>query len=312
MRRTASGARTSPPRRRLPVGRRALPRVDGWPKVAGTDAFGADEAPADALWLRVVRSPHARARFALGDLDAVKARHPGLAAILTSADVPGENAFGIFPRMKDQPVLAPGFVRFRGEAVLALVGTRAVVEGISDAELADRTGRPRRRSRHRRGLGAGRPRHPRRRADNVLARATSGAATWRRGTRAQPRPPRALRDRVRRARLYRARGRFRGSLGRPDRIEIARLHPGALHGPGGDRARAGRRPLARAHPPDGLRRRFRRQARRIGTAAAGGGGVGDQAARAHRLHAAPSRWPPPPSGIRRASGPSRRPTPRAG
>ena len=45
-----------------------VPRVDGWPKVAGTDKFGADEAPADALWMRVVRSPHARARFALGEL----------------------------------------------------------------------------------------------------------------------------------------------------------------------------------------------------------------------------------------------------
>jgi CO/xanthine dehydrogenase Mo-binding subunit/aerobic-type carbon monoxide dehydrogenase small subunit (CoxS/CutS family) len=112
-----------------------LPRVDGWPKVAGTDKFGADEAPADALWMRVVRSPHARARFTLGDLDRVKARNPGLAAILTAKDVPGDNAFGIFPAMKDQPVLAPGLVRFRGEGVLALVGTRTAVESISDAEL---------------------------------------------------------------------------------------------------------------------------------------------------------------------------------
>jgi CO/xanthine dehydrogenase Mo-binding subunit/aerobic-type carbon monoxide dehydrogenase small subunit (CoxS/CutS family) len=112
-----------------------LERVDGWPKVAGTDRFGADEAPVDALWMRVVRSPHARARFTLGDLEAVKARTPGLVAILTAKDVPGENSFGIFPKMKDQPVLAPGLVRFRGEAVLALVGPRAAVEGISDAEL---------------------------------------------------------------------------------------------------------------------------------------------------------------------------------
>ncbi len=112
-----------------------IPRVDGWPKVAGTDRFGADAAPAEALWMRVVRSPHARAHFTLGDLDAVKARSPGLVAILTAKDVPGENAFGIFPKMKDQPVLAPGIVRFRGEAILALVGTRAAVEGISDADL---------------------------------------------------------------------------------------------------------------------------------------------------------------------------------
>ena len=112
-----------------------LERIDGWPKVAGTDLFGADEAPADALWMRVVRSPHARARFTLGDLEAVKTRVPGLVAILAARDVPGENSFGIFPKMKDQPVLAPGIVRFRGEAVLALVGTRAAVESVSDVEL---------------------------------------------------------------------------------------------------------------------------------------------------------------------------------
>ena len=112
-----------------------LPRVDGWPKVAGTDIFGADEAPADALWLRAVRSPHARARFALGDLAAVKARTPGLTAILTAADVPGANSFGIFPTLRDQPVLAPGHVRFRGEAILALVGSREAVESLADADL---------------------------------------------------------------------------------------------------------------------------------------------------------------------------------
>ena len=64
-----------------------------------------------------------------------KARTPGLVAILTANDVPGENSFGIFPNTKDQPVLAPGRVRFRGEAVLALVGTRQAVESISDADL---------------------------------------------------------------------------------------------------------------------------------------------------------------------------------
>ena len=47
-----------------------LPRVDGVPKVTGRDRFGADAVPADALWIRVVRSPHARARFTLGDLGA--------------------------------------------------------------------------------------------------------------------------------------------------------------------------------------------------------------------------------------------------
>ncbi|WP_211596661.1 molybdopterin-dependent oxidoreductase [Phreatobacter stygius] len=112
-----------------------IARADGVAKVAGTDKFGADSAPADALWLRAVRSPHAHARFTFGDLEAVKSAHPGLAAILTAADIPGANSFGIFPTIKDQPVLAPGFVRYRGEAVLALVGTREAVEGLADAAL---------------------------------------------------------------------------------------------------------------------------------------------------------------------------------
>jgi CO/xanthine dehydrogenase Mo-binding subunit/aerobic-type carbon monoxide dehydrogenase small subunit (CoxS/CutS family) len=113
----------------------SIPRLDGWPKVAGTDLFGADFAPAGSLWMRVVRSPHARASFTLGDLDAVRAATPGLDAILSAEDVPGANSFGIFPHLKDQPVLAPGAVRYRGEAVLALVGTREAVEGLADAAL---------------------------------------------------------------------------------------------------------------------------------------------------------------------------------
>ena len=112
-----------------------LARVDGWAKVTGTDTFGADAAPDGALHMRVVRSPHARATFTLGDLDGVVARTPGLAAILTHRDVPGENSFGIFTHTRDQPVLAEGHVRFRGEAVLALVGTREAVEALSDADL---------------------------------------------------------------------------------------------------------------------------------------------------------------------------------
>jgi CO/xanthine dehydrogenase Mo-binding subunit/aerobic-type carbon monoxide dehydrogenase small subunit (CoxS/CutS family) len=112
-----------------------LRRVDGRAKVDGTDLFGADYAPPDSLWMRVVRSPHARASFEIGDLDPVVRSMPGLVAVLSAKDVPGENSFGIFPNLKDQPVLAPGHVRFRGEAVLALVGAREAVESISDADL---------------------------------------------------------------------------------------------------------------------------------------------------------------------------------
>ncbi len=55
--------------------------------------------------------------------------------IFTAADIPGANSFGIYPDIKDQPVLADGFVRFRGEAVLALVGDAATIEALTDAEL---------------------------------------------------------------------------------------------------------------------------------------------------------------------------------
>ncbi len=45
-------------------------RVDGAAKLAGTERFGDDVAPADALVIRVIRSPHPRAAFTLGDLEA--------------------------------------------------------------------------------------------------------------------------------------------------------------------------------------------------------------------------------------------------
>ena len=125
----ASSADVAPPAGAA-VGAR-LPRLDGVPKVTGRDLFGADAVPADALWIRVVRSPHARARFSVGDLAPLRAR---LVAVLTAADVPF-NGYGIYPDIKDQPVLADGLVRYRGEAVLALVGARADVLAIRDQEI---------------------------------------------------------------------------------------------------------------------------------------------------------------------------------
>ncbi len=116
------------------VGRRAE-RVDGWAKVSGRELFGADAAPEDALWMRVIRSPHAHARFVIGDFAPLMAATPGLVALVTAADVPGENSFGIFPDTKDQPVFAEQHVRYRGEAVAALVGSRAALAQIADSDV---------------------------------------------------------------------------------------------------------------------------------------------------------------------------------
>ncbi|WP_028795879.1 molybdopterin-dependent oxidoreductase [Thalassobaculum salexigens] len=106
-------------------------RLDGVGKLDGRDLYGDDTTPADALWLRVLRSPHALADFAFGDVDAWAASVPGVVAVLTARDVPGHNSFGIYPTLKDQPVFAEGFVRYRGEAVAAvIVETRAAFEAL--------------------------------------------------------------------------------------------------------------------------------------------------------------------------------------
>jgi aldehyde oxidoreductase len=108
------------------VGRRVA-RVDGIPKVLGTDVFGADEAPEGALLMRVVRSPHHRAEFTLGDTEGWAAEH-GLRGVVTAQDVPGRNWFGVIPYAADQPVFAEGAVRYRGEPVAAVVGIPKIVE----------------------------------------------------------------------------------------------------------------------------------------------------------------------------------------
>ena len=111
-----------------------VPKVDGIAKLTGREQFGADNIPADALWLRVVRAKHARAKFMLGDFAPLREKYPGLVRVLTAKDVPS-NGFGIYPTIKDQPVLASDEVRFPGEAVLALVGERAAIEAIADDEV---------------------------------------------------------------------------------------------------------------------------------------------------------------------------------
>jgi CO/xanthine dehydrogenase Mo-binding subunit/aerobic-type carbon monoxide dehydrogenase small subunit (CoxS/CutS family) len=112
-----------------------LPKVDGVAKLTGTEVYADDAAPGDALLLRVLRSPHARARFTIGALDRLHADHPGLLRVLTAADVPGNNGFGIYPNIKDQPVLAEDKARYRGEAVLALVGEAAAIRAIPETEI---------------------------------------------------------------------------------------------------------------------------------------------------------------------------------
>ncbi|MDF3152353.1 molybdopterin-dependent oxidoreductase [Mesorhizobium sp. XAP10] len=109
-------------------------RLDGVPKVTGAEKFGSDSFPADALAVLVIRSPHYHASFAFGDLDGWAKAHPGVAGVFTAADIPGKNCFGVIGPFADQPALAEGFARLRGEAVALVAGER---EAMLDIDLSD-------------------------------------------------------------------------------------------------------------------------------------------------------------------------------
>jgi aldehyde oxidoreductase len=115
------------------VGER-LVRLDGQRKVAGTEIYGADEVPAGALVVRAIRCPFHRARFHFGDFDSYITQYPGIAAVLTAKDVPGENCYGVISKFAEQPVFAVEEARFRGEAVAAVVGD---CEAVAKLDLGD-------------------------------------------------------------------------------------------------------------------------------------------------------------------------------
>jgi CO/xanthine dehydrogenase Mo-binding subunit len=103
-------------RRELEVGRvgESLPRADGVPKVKGEFAYSSDLVAPGMLWGHTLRSPHAHARILAIDI-AEALTTPGVHAVLTHADVPGEKRYGL--EFADQPVLAEDRVRYFGEPV---------------------------------------------------------------------------------------------------------------------------------------------------------------------------------------------------
>ncbi|WP_457644989.1 molybdopterin-dependent oxidoreductase [Profundibacter sp.] len=113
----------------------AIRRLDGQAKVEGREAFGDDIAPAGTLEILIIRSPHPRATFELGDLDGFVAAHDGIEAILTAADIPGQNRFGVIPDFADQPVFAVNETRFRGEAVAAIIATPDFIRQFDPADF---------------------------------------------------------------------------------------------------------------------------------------------------------------------------------
>ena len=112
----------------------AVERLDGRAKVDVSELFGADSWPEGARLVRAVRSPHYLADFSFGDLEGWTASRPHVDAVITAADIAGINRFGVIPPFADQPALAEGTARFRGEAVAIIVGD---AEWLSGADLSD-------------------------------------------------------------------------------------------------------------------------------------------------------------------------------
>ncbi|HYK98796.1 MAG TPA: molybdopterin cofactor-binding domain-containing protein, partial [Candidatus Acidoferrales bacterium] len=92
----------------------SAPRSDAPPKTQGTFAYASDLARPGMLHGATVRSPHPRARIMRVDTGVARAM-PGVFAVLTSADLPTREKFGLMKL--DQPPLATDVVRYVGEPV---------------------------------------------------------------------------------------------------------------------------------------------------------------------------------------------------
>ena len=96
---------------------KAVRRIDAPSKVSGRLKYAGDMTMPDMLHVQVLRSPHAHARIVSIDTSAAEAME-GVEGVITAADVPGEDGFGVF--VNDQPIMARGKVRYVGEAVAAV------------------------------------------------------------------------------------------------------------------------------------------------------------------------------------------------
>lgn len=102
----------------------SVARVDAAEKTRGAELYIADMIFPRMLHAVVVRSPHPHARIVSIDVHAARAM-PGVVAVLTARDVPGENCIPVV--LRDQPLLADGVVRYVGEPV-ALVAAETYAQ----------------------------------------------------------------------------------------------------------------------------------------------------------------------------------------
>jgi carbon-monoxide dehydrogenase large subunit len=122
----------------------ALRRKEDDPLLRGAGHYVADYTPAGALHAVVVRSPHAHARFTIGDLDRVRAM-PGVRAVLTAPDTADLGPLptpGVIPDsdipIPLYPILAGEEVRYVGDAIAFVVAdTLAQAKDAAEAMSID-------------------------------------------------------------------------------------------------------------------------------------------------------------------------------
>jgi len=117
-----------------------LTRKEDDPLLRGTGRYIADVSPAKSLHAVVIRSPHAHARFRIGDLARVRVL-PGVRLVLTVADISALGPLptpGVVPdvdiKVPIYPILAKDVVRHVGDAVAFVVADS--IEAAKDAAEA--------------------------------------------------------------------------------------------------------------------------------------------------------------------------------
>ena len=100
---------------------RSVPKIDAMEKALGSTQYVGDMHVPGMLHARVLwaGAPHAIIR----GIDTTEAETmPGVRAVLTAADIPGTNRYGL--AVQDQPVLAEGKVRTAGDPVALVAAER--------------------------------------------------------------------------------------------------------------------------------------------------------------------------------------------
>ncbi|MFH8370330.1 xanthine dehydrogenase family protein molybdopterin-binding subunit [Streptomyces sp. NPDC018031] len=111
----------------------SLPCPNAAAKASGTFPYAADLWAEGLLWAAVLRSPHPHARILSVDT-AQAAAMPGVRAVVTHADVPGDPAHG--RRVADRPVFASEVVRHHGEPIAAVAADHPDTARLAAAAIA--------------------------------------------------------------------------------------------------------------------------------------------------------------------------------